>query len=128
MKVQLTFIYYLWPVITAKYHILSYDNCHVTNNIVTIIIRYPATIYLFKVNSRNTRKRCKICLKLTIKTTERRHKRRSSVFIVNLEQISHIFWCFYCWIGTSKVFWKILDEKKHATEMQGGGKQFVYTL
>ena len=29
---------------------------------------YPAKIYLFKVNNRNTRKRCEICLKLTIKT------------------------------------------------------------
>ena len=29
---------------------------------------YPANIYLFKVNNRNTRKRCEICSKLTIKT------------------------------------------------------------
>ena len=29
---------------------------------------YPAHIYLFKVNNRNTRKRCEICLKLAIKT------------------------------------------------------------
>ena len=33
----------------------------------------PAIIYLFKVNSRNTRKKCKICAKLTIKTLERHH-------------------------------------------------------
>ena len=31
---------------------------------------FPANIYLFKVNNRNTRKRCKICLKLTIKTEQ----------------------------------------------------------
>ena len=30
----------------------------------------PANIYLFKVNDRNTRKRCEICLKLQIKTPE----------------------------------------------------------
>ena len=35
---------------------------------------YPANIYLFKVNNRNTRKRCEICSKLTIKTLERRQK------------------------------------------------------
>ena len=29
-------------------------------------------MYLFKVNNKNIRKRCKICLKLTIKTPERR--------------------------------------------------------
>ena len=32
--------------------------------------------YFFKVNNRNTRKRCEICLKLTIKTPERRHLRQ----------------------------------------------------
>ena len=35
-----------------------------------IYIEVPTNIYLFKVNNRNTRKRCKICLKLTIKTPE----------------------------------------------------------
>ena len=29
-----------------------------------------ANIYLLKVNNRNTRKRCEICLKLTIKTRQ----------------------------------------------------------
>ena len=32
----------------------------------------PATIYLLKVNNRNTRTRCEICSKLIIKTPERR--------------------------------------------------------
>ena len=40
-------------------------------------------IYLVRVNNRKTRKRCKICLKLTIKTPER----RSTVFIVNFGHI-----------------------------------------
>ena len=31
---------------------------------------YPANIYLFKVNNSNTTKRCEICSKLTIKTSE----------------------------------------------------------
>ena len=47
-------------------------------------------IYLFKVTNRITGKRCEICSKLTIKT-ERRHLRRSNVFIVNFEHISHLF-------------------------------------
>ena len=38
----------------------------------------PAGIYMFKVNNRNTRTRCEICSKLTIKTPERS------------------FWCLYC--------------------------------
>ena len=50
----------------------------------------PAGNYMFKVNNRNTRTRCEICSKLTIKTAERRHWRRSGVFIVNFEHISHL--------------------------------------
>ena len=46
--------------------------------------------YFFKVNNRNTRTRCEICSKLTRKTPERRHWRRSGVFIVNFEHISHL--------------------------------------
>ena len=34
---------------------------------------FPAGMYLLKVNNRNTRTRCVICSKLTIKTPERRH-------------------------------------------------------
>ena len=33
---------------------------------------FPAGNYMFKVNKRNTRTRCEICSKLTIKTPERR--------------------------------------------------------
>ena len=33
---------------------------------------FPAKMYLFKVNNRNTRKRGEICPKLTTKTPERR--------------------------------------------------------
>ena len=47
--------------------------------------------YLSKANNRNTRRRCKICLKLTIKTPERHHGRRSGVFIVNFEHVSKPF-------------------------------------
>ena len=35
-------------------------------------ITYPAGNYMFKVKNRNTRTKCKICSKLTIKTPERR--------------------------------------------------------
>ena len=55
---------------------------------------FPASIYLFKLSYRNTRKRCEICSKLTKKTTERRQGRRSGVFIVNFEPVSHLFLVF----------------------------------
>ena len=44
------------------------------------LLHYPANIYLFKVNNRNSRKRCDI--------------RRSGVFIVNFEHILHLFLVF----------------------------------
>ena len=61
-----------------------------------------ANIHLFQVNIRNTRKRCEICLKLTIKTledvidailvflllTENTFQPFSSVSIVNFEQVN----------------------------------------
>ena len=42
---------------------------------------FPAGNYMFNFNSRNTKKRCEICLKLAIKTPERRS-------IVNFEQVN----------------------------------------
>ena len=48
------------------------------------------SIYMLKVNNRNTRTRCEICSELTIKTPEQRHWHRSGVFIVNFEYISHL--------------------------------------
>ena len=50
--------------------------------------------FLLKVNNRNSRKRCEICSKLTIKIPERRQWRRSGVFIVNFEHISHLVLVF----------------------------------
>ena len=44
---------------------------------------FPAPIYLLKVNNRNDSARLEICLKLIIKTPDRRHWRRSGDFIVN---------------------------------------------
>ena len=52
---------------------------------------YPVNIYLFKVNIRNTRKKCETCSELRIKTTQRRQWRRSAVFIGNFEHTSHLF-------------------------------------
>ena len=36
-----------------------------------MLIEAPPNIYLVKLNNRNIRKRCEICSKLTIKTSER---------------------------------------------------------
>ena len=50
--------------------------------------------YIFKVNNWNNRTRCEICSKLTIKTPEWRHWRRSGNFIVNFEHISRLVLVF----------------------------------
>ena len=61
----------------------------------------PAGIYLLNVININTRTRCEICSKLTVKTAERCQKtaercqwRRSGVSIVNFEHISHLVLVF----------------------------------
>ena len=74
----------------------------------------PIGIHLLKINNRNTRTRCEICSKLTIKTPERRHWRRSGVFIVNFEHISDPVLVFllltlsmYMPIGSfNSIFWQ----------------------
>ena len=53
-----------------------------------VLNSHPAGIYLFKVNNRNTRTRCEICSKLTIKTPE------LLLTIVNFEHISHLVLVF----------------------------------
>ena len=50
----------------------------------------PAGNYMFKVNNRNTRTRCEICSKLTIKIPERCHWRRSGILIANFGHILHL--------------------------------------
>ena len=52
------------------------------------------SIYLLKVNNKNTRTRSEIYSKLTIKTPERLQWRRSGVFIVIFEHVSHLVLVF----------------------------------
>ena len=54
----------------------------------------PIGIYMLKVNNRNTKLRCEMWSKLTIKIPELRHSRRFCVFIVNFEHISHLVLVF----------------------------------
>ena len=44
---------------------------------------------LLNISKRNIKRNFEICLKLTIKTPDRRHWRRSGIFTVSFEQISH---------------------------------------
>ena len=77
--------------------------------------------YLFKVNNRNSIKRCEICSKLTIKTPKRRHWRRFGVFILNVEHHSHPFQCFYCSLWTSKCY---VGNKKYSQNLEENASYF----
>ena len=55
------------------------------------IYTFQVNIYLLKGINRNTRRRQEKYSILKIKTPERRHWRRSGVFIVNSEHITHLF-------------------------------------
>ena len=67
---------------------IAQDNMLIVHSVLVIAIL--AGSYLLKFNNRNTSKRCEIFSKLTIKTSERRHWRRSGVFIINFEHVSHL--------------------------------------
>ena len=63
---------------------------HFIRNSRVLTIHNPGGIYIFKVNNKNTRTRCEICSKLTIKTPEPHHWRRSGIFLVHFNYISHL--------------------------------------
>ena len=67
-------------------------NCHSTKWLYTNL--YRTGNYTIKVNNRSARTRCEICSKLTIKTPERGHWRRSGVFTVNFKYILHLVLVF----------------------------------
>ena len=60
------------------------------------ILMLPELSQLEFISSKFTAEelRCEICSKLIIKTPERRQWRRSDVFIVNFENISHLLLVF----------------------------------
>ena len=89
----------LWKKFTVQILMMSLENV-ILNKSGTQ--QNPAHSYLFEVNNKNSRKRCEICSKLTIKTPELRHWRHSVVFIVNISIFRNFFLCFYCWLWASK--------------------------
>ena len=58
--------------------------------VFAILISSQSAFTCPNYNNRNTRTRCAICLKLTIKTPEQCHWRCSGVFNVTFEYISHV--------------------------------------
>ena len=85
LKVFRDFSYKIWlkPTCFSKKALFALKNFFKINY-------NPAGNYMFKVNNRDTRTRCKICSNLTIMTTKRHQWRRSGVFIANFEDVSHL--------------------------------------
>ena len=87
--------------------------------LVDIFCNSPVNKYMLKVNNRNTRKKCDLFPKLTKKTLERHHWRRSGVFFVNFEHILHLSLMFLflmfansAWISKTGLFLQRLSIKK----------------
>ena len=76
-----------------NFHMLIFQK-HITKDFPFKCEHIWTNIWLFKVSNKNTRKRCEICSKVTIKTPEQSQWRRSGVFIVTFEHISHLFLAF----------------------------------
>ena len=79
----------------------------------------PVGICLLKVNNRDTRARCEICSKLTIKTLERRYWRCYGVFIVNFEHTSHLVLVFL--LLTLSKYSKVPNKGGSPNKRGGGG-------
>ena len=59
--------------------------------------------HLLNVNNKNPRKRCEVCSKLTIKTSERRQCDVVLVsFLLTLNILHTFFLCYYYWLWTAK--------------------------
>ena len=60
---------------------------------------------MYKANDKNTRSKCEICSKLTIKTPEWRHWFILMSLLLTLNIFHSLFYCFYCklWAGKHRL-------------------------
>ena len=87
-------VFYCLQGVKEGYKGKKWVNRMILYDIATSIQTIPAGNYMFKVNNRNTRTRCEICSKLTIKTSKRGQWRRFGAFFVNFEHTSHLVLVF----------------------------------
>ena len=107
---------FLWKIMATQ----SFQNCRKKEP-------FQAGIYLLKVDNRNTRTRCKVCSKLTIKTSERRHWLRSGFFIVNFEYISHLVVAFLLPVGLREFFINVYIQTRQKILVKPSIQNFIRT-
>ena len=74
-----------------------------------VISSVPARNYLSKVSNWSTRKKCENCSRLRVKTLERCHWRRSSIYIVNCKHFSNFLLSIE--FEQANVFWVNIEDK-----------------
>ena len=79
----------------------TYHFCKTAWQIRCLIINFLASIYSFKVNNRNTRKRCEISSKLTIKTPEPCQWQQWGQHFVDFQQVN-VSWVFLIFLVTDR--------------------------
>ena len=68
------YLFYCANLVSAEIHFFELKLERLTTNEIAGFFNHiPAGNYMFQVNNRNTRLRCEICSKLTIKIPERRY-------------------------------------------------------
>ena len=89
---------------------------------------FPANIYLLKFNNKNTRKRCEICSKLTIKTPKQCYWRRPGFFIVNFKHMLHPFVVFLLLTLNMHLFVGFLKSQLWKTNQTSGNLGFMWNI
>ena len=88
-KILFNLIFVYWQKPSSNVRQIKVIQLH-----VSVWKPFPVGNYLLKLKNRNTKTRCEICSKLTIKIAEGRQWRCSGILIVNFEHISHLVLVF----------------------------------
>ena len=112
-KCRLSYQSQCWAFLIGRVYLLSTINFSSTFYVLLRKSRCPASIYLHKVNNRNNRTRCEICSKLTVKTPEQCHWRRSGVFTyfipcfcVSIVNFEHVVAGWVCCFRSNVIFYQ----------------------
>ena len=93
--------------------IVKQKNVRLKIYLLLFTMPYPENKYLLEIKNTNTRKRCKICSELIIKTPKWRHWQRSGLLVVKFEHTSHLFLLFLLLTVNKYVSWMVIVRSYH---------------